>query len=42
MEMQKDLASKLTKLAKATNRSEKFYVTQALENYFENFADIKN
>lgn len=35
------LASRLSKLAKETQRSEKFYVTEALQRYFEDYADAQ-
>ncbi len=35
------LAERLTTLAKATHRSEKFYVTEALLHYFDDYADAQ-
>ena len=35
------LASQLKKIAHATNRSEKFYVEQALRHYFDSLADAQ-
>ena len=35
------LAMILAKLAKQTNRSEKFYVQKALEHYFEDYLDAQ-
>lgn len=35
------LTSRLTTLAKATHRSEKFYVEAALNHYFEDYADAQ-
>lgn len=35
------LARRLSSLAKATHRSEKFYVTEALGHYFEDYADAQ-
>ena len=35
------LASKLSLLAKETHRSEKFYITEALHHYFEDYADAQ-
>lgn len=36
-----ELADRLVKLAKATHRSEKFYVEEALEHYLEDYADAQ-
>ena len=36
-----ELVEKLTALAKATHRSEKFYVAAALGHYFEDYADAQ-
>ena len=35
------LAAKLSKLAKGTHRSEKFYVEQALIHYFNDYSDAQ-
>jgi len=35
------LVKKLVLLAKATHRSEKFYVQEALAHYFEDYADAQ-
>jgi predicted DNA-binding protein len=35
------LANRLSVLAKATHRSEKFYVTDALNHYLEDYADAQ-
>ncbi|MCG8430037.1 MAG: DNA-binding protein [Candidatus Omnitrophica bacterium] len=35
------LAKKLSALARETHRSEKFYVTEALIHYFEDYADAR-
>jgi predicted DNA-binding protein len=35
------LANRLSSLAKATHRSEKFYVTEALAHYLEDYADAQ-
>jgi predicted DNA-binding protein len=35
------LANRLSSLAKATHRSEKFYVTAALAHYMEDYADAQ-
>ena len=35
------LISQLVKMAKATHRSEKFYVEAALRHYFEDYADAQ-
>ncbi len=35
------LARRLSSLAKVTHRSEKFYVTEALNHYFEDYADAQ-
>lgn len=35
------LATRLTKFAKQTHRSETFYVAVALEHYFEDYADAQ-
>ena len=35
------LVKRLTSLAKATHRSETFYVTNALANYLEDYADAQ-
>ena len=35
------IAKRLSQIAKVTHRSEKFYVTQALEHYFEDYADAQ-
>jgi predicted DNA-binding protein len=35
------LVSRLSSLAKATHRSEKFYVTEALAHYLEDYADAQ-
>lgn len=35
------LAKRLSSLAKATRRSEKFYVTEALGHYLEDYADAQ-
>ena len=35
------LAKKLSKIAQETHRSEKFYVEQALQHYFEDYADAQ-
>ncbi len=35
------LVSRLSSLAKATHRSEKFYVAEALAHYFEDYADAQ-
>ena len=36
-----ELASRLSSLAKATHRSEKFYVAEALAHYLEDYADAQ-
>ena len=36
-----DLAQQLSSLAKATHRSEKFYVAEALAHYLEDYADAQ-
>jgi predicted DNA-binding protein len=36
-----DLVKRLTVLAKSTHRSEKFYVTAALEHYLADYADAQ-
>ncbi|MDD4293995.1 MAG: DNA-binding protein [Candidatus Omnitrophica bacterium] len=36
-----ELTDKLAKLAKNTNRTEKFYITAALTHYFEEYADAQ-
>lgn len=36
-----ELAHSLSSLAKATHRSEKFYVTEALTHYMEDYADAQ-
>ncbi|MFH0827474.1 MAG: DNA-binding protein [Candidatus Omnitrophota bacterium] len=36
-----DLVNRLTSLAKTTHRSEKFYVTEALVHYLEDYADAQ-
>lgn len=35
------LVNRLSALAKATHRSEKFYVAEALAHYFEDYADAQ-
>lgn len=35
------LAERLSRLAKETQRTEKFYVQEALEHYFEDYADAQ-
>ena len=35
------IAKRLSQIAKVTHRSEKFYVTQALEHYFEDYVDAQ-
>ncbi len=35
------LANRLASLAKATHRSETFYITDALKHYLENYADAQ-
>ncbi len=35
------LAERLSKLAKETHRSETFYLTQALQHYFEDYSDAQ-
>ena len=35
------LANRLSSLAKATHRSEKFYVAEALEHYLEDYVDAQ-
>ncbi|MFH1691835.1 MAG: DNA-binding protein [Candidatus Omnitrophota bacterium] len=37
----KDLVNRLSVLAKATHRSEKFYVSEALVHYFDDYADAQ-
>ncbi len=36
-----ELANRLSSLAKATHRSEKFYVAEALAHYLEDYADAQ-
>lgn len=36
-----DLANKIASLAKATHRSEKFYVAEAITHYLEDYADAQ-
>jgi RHH-type transcriptional regulator, rel operon repressor / antitoxin RelB len=36
-----ELAKRLSALAKATHRSEKYYVSQALFHYFDDYADAQ-
>lgn len=35
------LVERLSKLAKETHRSEKYYVAEALQHYFEDYADAQ-
>ncbi len=39
--LETDLAESLELLAKTTHRSEKFYVTEALVHYLEDYADAQ-
>lgn len=39
--LQAGLAKRLSSLAKATHRSERFYVTEALSHYLEDYADAQ-
>jgi len=36
-----ELVNRLSSLAKATHRSEKFYITEALIHYLEDYADAQ-
>ena len=39
--LQVGLANRLSSLAKTTHRSEKFYVSEALSHYLEDYADAQ-
>ena len=39
--LEKTLVNRLSKIAKASNRSEKFYVQEALRQYLEEYEDVR-